>query len=197
MDNQIVERKLPMEVTNPREMLEEIEAARETWKKTYDDNLELQKYQEKNSNKLLLKWVLLIFPCFAVYGIIGEMIMNLNIHLPDAIFIIIFLGLLASCFILPALGYKKEKKSLETKISKLQGKIYDTLSATTSCIPPKHIYDASLNYMEDLVKASRVTNLAEALNKLEEQEHRWTVEGMHQQEIELLNGIFVSNIIRR
>lgn len=79
--------------------------------------------------------------------------------------------------ILAPIKYKNDSSDpVYKKIKQDNQQIEFYLSSTASCIPIKFIYPNAIYYMKDLVEMGRATNMSDAIDKLEEQEHRWEIE---------------------
>lgn len=94
------------------------------------------------------------------------------------IILVVLIGFMA------AEGYKKKFSSpVNEKISADNAAIQEILARSESCIPARYIYANAVNYIRELIAAGRAKTLADAIDRLEEQEHRWEVEAQNNQMI--------------
>lgn len=75
----------------------------------------------------------------------------------------------------------KENEKCEERIGILDKQISDIFDRSLSIIPTKYIYKDALWYLKEMISTGRVDNLNMALDKLDEQEHRWKVEDQNEQ----------------
>ena len=83
-------------------------------------------------------------------------------------------------------GYRKEKDSLEMKISNIQGQaqkerdaaqqIFDANYDALSFLPDDYWYPLATSYLVKAIASQRVTTLGDALDRFDAQLHRWQVE---------------------
>lgn len=125
----------------------------------------------------LLKNPFRIYSIFSTITTTGES----SIIMVGLAFVSIIVSIVLAC-----IYKKKNKKKYNLRIQELETNIGIVWDETQSCIPIDCIYPSGLSYMQKLVDTGRVSTLPDALGKLEEQEHRWTVE---EQNINILNEV--------
>lgn len=91
-------------------------------------------------------------------------------------------GLIAAVF--APIAYKRSaSEPLNEKIAADNAAIAEIIGRTETCIPARFIYANAVNYIRELIAAGRAKTLADAIDRLEEQEHRWEVEAQNNQMI--------------
>lgn len=91
-------------------------------------------------------------------------------------------GIMAAVF--APMAYKRSaSEPVNEKISADNAAIQEILARSESCIPARYIYANAVNYIRELIAAGRAKTLADAIDRLEEQEHRWEVEAQNNQMI--------------
>lgn len=78
------------------------------------------------------------------------------------------------------LSKAKEKENLAIEIAQIN-------ETTLEIIPPQYRYPSAMNYIEELFLNERATTVPEALDKFEEQLHRWRVEQGLSQTLEAIS----------
>lgn len=84
-----------------------------------------------------------------------------------------------AAIVVPSMYKKNASKPINERINQDSCYMNDILSRTESCIPTRYIYANGINYMKELIGSGRANTLAEAIDKLEEQEHRWGIEAQN------------------
>ena len=148
-----------------------------------------------------IKWIIIGAVGVVIGGMIGMLV---GLVIREILKIIPFLEMFASrlgplgffaagavvvfiCYTL----FKKEKGKYDAQIAELQRKMKAEEDAGSrylcehlqeyNFIPTDYWYPLAINYLYDVVKSGRATTLPEAMDRYEEQMHRWKVEGTNQQ----------------
>ena len=96
------------------------------------------------------------------------------------------IGAIIAGIYLGVTGYRKEKSSLEAKISSIQGQaqkerdaaqqIFDANYEALSFLPDDYWYPLATSYLVKAIASQRVMTLGDALDRFDAQLHRWKVE---------------------
>lgn len=109
---------------------------------------------------------------FALQGIANKLYFLL---IPSVV-----LWLIGNALIVRNKKIKAENEETQAIIDGKKEEVRQAYAACKSRIPRRYIYEDGLNYLYAIVKANRVSSLNEALDKLDEQEHRWKLERQNQ-----------------
>lgn len=156
--------------------------------------------------KAKTKWIII---GIVAWAIIAYLLESMARHIP-------FLGdtfmfiMLAVVVVLSIICYRKEKEAINSKIAKIQEQaqaerniaqqIFENNIATMEFLPSDYWYPLATEYLIKAIQIGRASTLPEAIDKFEEQLHRWKIEeansqmlAMQQQQTAYLSSIKTSS----
>lgn len=139
----------------------------------------------ESMKKAKTKWIIVGVVIWAIGSFIGRVFVGIPVvgMVISAVFSIgsIYLG-----YRVGSTRYKKEQESVNSEIAKLQAQIekekgyaqqiFDDHVEELAFLPVDYWYPMATEYLMKVIQAKRANTLGEAIDKFEEQLHRWKIE---------------------
>lgn len=147
--------------------------------------------QVEKQKKAKKKWIIIGI----VVWVLGSSVLGAVLSVIPVLGAAASLGSIALGIFVGLSGFKKETEETETFVAKLQSQIQKEKAAAQQIfdrhiddlafLPVDYWYPMATEYMIKAVRAKRATTLGEAIDKFEEQLHRWKIEETNAQMVNL------------
>lgn len=183
------------------ELLEKLKAADSIFKKAspyYESATQLQQQcdeQLATLPKRKKKWILI---GVLIYAVSCTIVSNIVLFIPvigRVLGVLVGMVCLVAAVYVGLNGWKKEQETTNTEVARLQKEIqakkaqgqavFDQHAEELDFLPVDYWYPLATEYLVNAVKSGRAATLGEAIDRFDEQLHRWKIEESNAQMLAL------------